>query len=203
MVKATGQLLADHPHLNRHVFTKWTGRKFIVQFDEISSNMVVQRTGTGGEKILLPLIIRRPEALSLAGIESIIQYHKTAPLEELPQFQAYERLKKLPYWALRFASFKTRSDPRFYLRHYGTYGLSTIYSFRTPAISGTAVANTAIAFLPYGVVPTQGADGTTRRTLRMGLVMDHYILDGQEMAEAGYHLKRLIENPRRIIQGSD
>lgn len=194
MVKVTGHLLQQFPDLNSHLFTSLLGTKTIVRFDRISCNMVVQRSLPDGEKILLPLIIHDPEKLTLVEIEKIIQHHRTAPLTELPQFAAYERIKRLPVFLLKFISFKTRSDPDFYLKYYGTYGLSTAYSFKNAATSGSAVANTAVAFLPYGLFEEGG-----KRMLRIGLVMDHFVLDGQEMGEAGYYLKKLVENPEQIV----
>ena len=93
LVKATACLLQDNPHLNTHLFTKWTGRKSIVQFDDINCNVIVQRESKG-EKILMPLVIHKANTLSVPEIEQIIHHHKHADLETLPQFQSFEKIKK-------------------------------------------------------------------------------------------------------------
>lgn len=197
LVKVTAQLLQEHPHLNSHLFTSWTGKKTIVRFDDINCNVVVLRESQG-EKILMPLVIHKANTLSVSEIENIIDHHKHAELETLPQFQSFEKVKKMPFWLLRFISYKTRSDPDFYIRYYGTYGLSTLYSFKaSSATGGSTYANTCIAFLPFNV-GTRKVEGETRRILRICLVLDHYILDGAQISQAGYDFQRLIENPRRV-----
>ena len=102
LAKATSQLLVDHPHLNTHIFTKWNGRKEIVQFDQISCNLIVQRQTKDGEHILLPLVLKESDKMSIDNIEKEIQFHKTADLETLPQFQSFEKLKKTPSLLLDF-----------------------------------------------------------------------------------------------------
>lgn len=203
LVAATALLLEENPHLNRHLFTRWSGKKVIAQFDHVACSLVIQRVSNDGEKILLPLVIQDANKKSLQVIEQIIQHHKHAPIETLESFQKFERLKKLPYFLLRFISFKTRSDPNFFVRFFGTYALSTIYSFKSTIVSGSTVSGTAISFLPYSVAKVEKSqDEIQRRQLRIALVLDHYLLDGQEIAEAGYRFQKIIENPERVFARS-
>jgi pyruvate/2-oxoglutarate dehydrogenase complex dihydrolipoamide acyltransferase (E2) component len=197
LVKATAKLLEDNPQLNSHLFTKWTGKKTIVQFDDINCNVVVQRENNG-EKILLPLVVNKANKLSISEIDNIIHKYKTSDLASLPQFESFEKIKKMPFWLLTFISYKTRSDPDFYLKYYGTYGLSALYSFKASgAVGGSTVANTCIAFLPFNFA-TSVDNGKKRRTMRLSIVMDHYILDGVQMSRAGHEFQKLIENPKKV-----
>lgn len=199
LVKATAKLLEDYPQLNSHLFTKWTGKKTIVQFEDINCNVVVQRKNNG-EKILLPLVVKQANKLTISEIDNIIHHYKTADLASLPQFESFEKVKKLPFWLLKFISYKTRSDPDFYLKFYGTYGLSALYTFRASgALSGSTVANTCVAFLPFNFLNVV-EDGKKKRIMRIGLVMDHYILDGAEMSLAGHEFQKLVENPKRVSE---
>ena len=197
LVKATAKLLEDYPQLNSHLFTKWTGKKTIVQFDDINCNVVVQRE-SNGEKILLPLVVNKANTLTISEIDNIIQEYKTADLESLPQFESFEKVKKLPFWVLKLISYKTRSDPDFYLKYFGTYGLSALYSFKASgAVGGSTVANTCIAFLPFNF-STATVNGKKKRTMRLTIVMDHYVLDGAQISHAGHEFQKLIENPKKV-----
>ena len=70
--------------------------------------------------ILLPIVLRDSNRMDLEEIHAIVHRHRTAPLGELPQAAALERLKRLPTVALQLVSYLTRSSPRFYERYFGT-----------------------------------------------------------------------------------
>src|SRR5690606_16743818 len=110
LVRATAQLLRRFPRLNQHLFHGLFSKK-LVQFDHITCTLIVERHGDDGESILLPVLIRDPDKLSLAEIYREIRRCKLAPLAALPQVAGMERLKRLPTAALKLFSFLVRSSP--------------------------------------------------------------------------------------------
>ncbi len=200
LVKATSLVLQRHPRLNHHLFHGlW--RKVEVAFDEVRCNLVVTRRGPDGERILLPLVLDRSDALSVEEIQGTIDHHRRAPLDSLPQFHALQRVKRMPRLLLKWFSYKVRSDYRFYQRYFGTYGLSSLAARGTTAHSLNAVANTGSAFLIGGVQDepvVQDGAVVPGKVLTVAVVVDHYILDGLDVLEAMTTLRRLLEDPRRL-----
>ncbi|MHC4830089.1 MAG: 2-oxo acid dehydrogenase subunit E2 [Planctomycetota bacterium] len=198
LVQATSQLLERYPRLNRHIFHGLFGRRRVVAFDHVSCTLIVQRSGPDGEAILFPLVLRDSNRMTLEEIYKTIQHHRTADLETLPQMVALERLKRLPGFVLRWISYKIRSDPRFYERYFGTYGLSSLMTMGWGLDSGATLANVCSTFLPATISERPVCrDGKVepRRMLTMMCVFDHYILDGQEMTQAMKALRPMLESP--------
>lgn len=197
LVKATGLVLERHPRLNRHVFRRFM-RRVEVEFDEISCTLVLRREGPAAEELLFPLLVRRPNQLSLAEIHAVIRHHQQEPLERLPQMAAFRRIQRMSWLARRYFSYKARSDPGFYARYYGSYGLSVNMARDFGPVAGAGVANTGIAFVP-GVIRelprVVGGEIRARRILAMGVIFDHYLLDGGDVARAMESLRPLVESP--------
>src|SRR5262249_45011217 len=157
----------------------------------VSCNLAILRNGPGGEKILLPAVLRNSNRMSLDEIESTIRRCRQTPLAELPEVQAIERAKKMPLLAFKYFSFKVRSDARYYQRHFGTYGMSSLLRSggrSTPQTSVTHVyANTAIAFAPMRIADEPCVvDGqiVPRKILTMTVVGDHHVVDGHDVVFA-------------------
>lgn len=200
LVKATALVLERHPRLNRHLF-HGLFRRFEVDFEAIRCTLILLREGPDGERMLFPLNVDQPERRSVDEIQALIDHHKRAPLAELPQVQAIQRLKRMPRPLLRWFSWKARSDPAFYLRYFGTYGVSCVGSSPTGPIAGHAVANTGSAFFvgPVREAP-RVVDGRVSigLTLSISLVVDHYLLDGNDMVAAMDTLRALLLEPTRL-----
>ena len=198
LVHATSQILEQFPRLNHHLFHDFLGRKKEVAFDHISCTLIVQRTNEKGEDILIPLLLRNSNKMSIAEIHQSIRHHKKSPLNELPQAASLEKLKKTPLWALKYFSYKARSDPKFYERRFGTYGLSSLTAHGWGGIAGSAVANVASAFFPATIQERPKViegEVKARTVLTMGIVADHYIVDGMDIVRAMDVLRSLIEEP--------
>lgn len=204
LVKATGLLLERHPRLNRHVFHRWF-RRIEVAFDEVSCTLVVRRESPAGEGILFPVLIREPHRLPLAEIHRLIRHFKEEELSRLPQMAAFRRIQRMSWVARKYFSYKARSDPRFYAKYYGSYGLSSnVARDFGPVSGGGAVANTGIAFVP-GVIRdlprVVGGEIRVRRILSLGVMADHFLLDGADVARAMGDLRELLESPK-LLEGS-
>jgi pyruvate/2-oxoglutarate dehydrogenase complex dihydrolipoamide acyltransferase (E2) component len=201
LVKATGVLLERHPRLNRHLFHRWF-RRLDVSFDEVSCTLVVRREGPAGEAVLFPVLIREPQRLSVSEIHRQIRYHKEEDLARLPQMAAFRRIQRMSWLARQYFSYKARSDPRFYVKYYGTYGVSSnVARDFGPVAGGGAVANTGVAFLP-GVIRdlprVVEGEVRVRKVLSLAVMADHFLIDGADLARAMVDLRELLETPRLL-----
>lgn len=200
LLKATGLVLERYPRLNHHLF-HGLFRKFEVEFDTINCTLVLQRRGPDRERLLFPVTLERTNQRTVEELQAIIDHHRYAPLAELPQVAALERLKRLPRLALSWFSWKARSDPAFYLRYFGTYGMSNLSTRRSGPVGGSSLANTGAAFLlgPVRKTPLVVGDAVVvRPTLGVMLVADHFLVDGADMLEAMAWLGRLLADPTRL-----
>jgi len=200
LVKVTSLLLEKHPRLNHHLFHGFWGKKEVA-FDHISCTLIVQRNHPKGEEILFPLVLRNSNEMKIAEIHEAIRYHKRTPLKELPQMKAIQKVKSLPKWAIRLFSYKTRSDPKFFEKYYGTYGLSSVIQPDGPGVAGHAIANTCASFVP-GTLKKKpivvGENVVVRDVLTFGIILDHYLVDGLDALRAMDDVRNLIENPTLI-----
>ncbi|MCK6551912.1 2-oxo acid dehydrogenase subunit E2 [Myxococcota bacterium] len=202
LVRATAMLVRESPSLQRHLFTTWYGRPREVAFDHISCTLIVARKGPTGETLLLPLVIPDVDRLGLAELDALVAHHRDAPLESLEQFQALERVKRAPRLALRWFSYKARSDPEFYLKYFGTYGLSSLIDPGGPMTAMSTYANTAVAFLPSTLKERPWLhEGriVPREILNMSIVVDHNLIDGAECLRLGHRLRTLLEEPDEVL----
>ncbi len=195
---ATGQAVAKEPRINRHCFHGFF-RRYEVDFEEVSCTTVVARKGDDGEEILLPLLLRNIDRMTLRGVGEALREAKTAPLASLPQFAAIQRVKSAPLLLLRWFSYKARTDPHFYIQHFGTYGVSSNLSKDHGSVGGHTAGNTGCAFIPGTLrqVP-RVVDGAVvpRWVLHAVLLADHYVLDGADIARGAEALRLLLEDPR-------
>ena len=197
LVKATGLLMERHPKMNHGVFRRWF-RHVEVEFDHVSCTLAVQRLAPDGEEILFPVLIRHPDRLTVDEIYEIIRHHKQEDLAKLPQIAAFERIKRMSWFALKYFSYKARSDPSFYEKYFGTYGLSSLVNRGTGGVALTALANTASAFLPAALrdKPWVVDDRVVvRRILTIAIVADHFLIDGMDIVRAMEDLRLMLEQP--------
>lgn len=202
LVRATALVVRAHPKLQRHLFTTWYGRPREIAFDRISCTLIVARKKEDGEEILLPLKLDDPDQLSVEEIQEILTEVRTKPLEALEEVQAMERIKKAPRFVLTWFSYKARSDPTFYAKYFGTYGLSSMMDPGGPVLALATVANTASAFLPSTLKERPWivkGEIVPRSILNMSVVLDHHLVDGGESLRVGRTLRNLVEKPERVL----
>ena len=207
LVKATSLVLRKHPRLNHHLF-HGLFKKYEVDFEEVACQIVILREAPDGEKVLLPIVFPHSDELSIDEIHASLTHHLTAPLAELPQVQAVERVKKMPRLALRYFSYKCRSDHKFYRRYFGTFGLSPLIVEDDGVVkesvlgtSGHSVVNTGCAFFPFAVgdqPAVVGGEVVPRKTLSMMMAGDHFLVDGHDLFRAAHYLRLLFAHPGRL-----
>lgn len=206
LVKATSLVMQRFPRLNHHLFHTPLGKRE-VDFEEIACNLIMLREDDG-EEVLLPVVIERSDQLSVDEISDVLTYHLTTPLNELPQIQGVQKLKRLPRPALKLFSFLSRSSPRFYRRFFGTYGMSSLIPEGPDGpmmvdlgqVTHT-VHNTAAAFVPTALGPRPRMVGDRveiRPTLTMMLGIDHYVVDGHDGVRCMAYLNKLLLQPGKL-----
>lgn len=205
-VRATGLVMTRYPRLNHHLF-HGVFRKQEIDFEEIICTLVVIRKHDR-ELVLLPVNIDRPHERSVEDIDELITHYRKAPLPELPQFRAYQKMKKMPRPAMRLFSYLCRSNPTFYRKFFGTYGISPLLSENDDGIvEGTlgvptmAYANTCAAFFPATIGDhAKVIDGqiVARKLLTFMMALDHYLADGADGFMAVRYLDKLLSDPARL-----
>ncbi len=201
LARATALVVADHPSLQRHLFTTWYGRKREVVFEQIDCTLIVARKAEG-EDILIPVNIRAIDKMSVQDIQDLLTRYRTRPLEELEEMQGLEKIKKAPRIALSWFSYKARSDPEFYRQYFGTYGLSSLLAPGGPGNGMATVANTAVAFLPSTIKDRPwvvNGEVVPRSILNLSAVFDHYLVDGGEILKITRALTSYLENPDKVL----
>ena len=200
LVRATGMVLEKYPRFNHHMFHGLL-RKYEAAFDEISCTLVMARRDEQGERILFPVVVRRSNEMTLDEVGAFIKEHRQTPIAELPQMAAFRKLEGYPRLLLRWISYKARSDHRFYLKYFGTYGLSSLVKRGWGGVAGHSLANTAAAFLPGTITErpvVRNGEVTVRTIMNMMVIVDHYILDGLDVVEGIGYLNRLLTKPEQL-----
>jgi len=195
LVKATAMVMEQNPRMNHHLFKKWF-KWFEVEFDHVSCTLVVLREGANGEEVLFPILIRDANSMSVEEIYELIKWHKTAAMEEIPQVKAFQQIKKMSWLKMKLFNYKARSDPKFYEKYFGTYGLSSMVRYDWGGIAGNGIANTASGFVPAIIRDMPVArDGEVqiRKIMNMAIVADHFILDGGDIDRGMNTLRPLLE----------
>gem|GEM_PF-2218293 len=206
LIRATSLMLERYPRLNHHLFHGLV-RKYEVDFEQICCNVIMLRR-ENREAILLPVLIENSNQLSVRQIDEILDYHQRTPLEQLPQIQGIQKMKRLPKVALKAFSYLARSNHRFYRKFFGTYGYSSMLLEGDDGVRlgdngavAQSAANTATGFLPASVVERPVViDGeiVVRKMLTITVLMDHYVVDGHDIFLATRYLTKLLREPVRL-----
>jgi pyruvate/2-oxoglutarate dehydrogenase complex dihydrolipoamide acyltransferase (E2) component len=200
LVRATAMMLEKHRALNSRVFRRWYGPEE-VRWDEVSCNLVVAREAKSGEEILFPLVIRNANTLSVEAIHKLIREAKQRPLDEMKELSERAKIQRLPRIALKAFSHLVRTRPDFYIRRFGTYGLSSLEHEGSGAVALVA-PSPSTSFYPSSIEDRPVVrDGqiVIRKMLTFSMVLDHTLVDGLVGLRASLELKRLVEQPQWVL----
>jgi len=201
-IKATAQVLHEHPRFNQRLFHTFWGRPRLATFDEISCNTVVARESVAsGEGLLIPLVLRHVDRMSVDDIQAEIRRYKSTPLGELEAVAQLNRISKLPRWLIPLLHWKFRRDPRFLIEKVGTYGVSAL-PHRTSGVVSGYTPTTQTAFFPTAIQDQVIAiDGkpVVRTTLLCTVTADHFVIDGLDVQSMLATLKQLMEAPDELL----
>ena len=203
-IKATALCIKKHKRLNQRLFHTFWGTPKIATFDEISCNTVVGRTTSTGEDIVLPMVLRHVDTMSVSEIQSKIREFTSKPLHELEAVDNLRAISTMPRWLSKFLHWRFRREPRFLISKVGTYAVSALPN-RELRCTSTYTPVSQTAFVPTTIQEQMLViDGqpAVRTTLTCTITVDHYVMDGLYLKNALVDLKRYLEQPDTLFEES-
>ena len=198
LLKVIGETVFQH----KSVAAYRRGRRSIVIFEDIDISTIVERE-KDGQKVPLPLVIRKANEKSAAQITGEIEKAKTGVLavDEVVLGRGKSLPEKLYYHlpaALRRAAWRFMlGRPRFIFRKMGNVVVTSVGMFGR--INGWFI-QTAIHPLAFGIGSivrkpvAAGEDIRIGEILYVTILMDHNVIDGAPMARFVKSLAENIEN---------
>jgi hypothetical protein len=170
-LKGYGKVSARIPEL-RTSYLKFPWPHFYEHPTTIAS-INIDRSGSG-ERVILPVNIRRPENRSLAELDAIIRYYKEEPITNIKSYRRQVALAKLPWPLRQFVWWFTLNVlGRRRCHNFGTFGITTVASQGSGVLRIIPLLTTT---LHYGLFDAAG-------NLDMRLSLDHRVLDGMTAAD--------------------
>jgi hypothetical protein len=182
MTKAFALAARNHPEMRRAYLGFPRGH--LGEFEYAIASVIVPRR-VGGEEVLLPGQLIRPEEQSLAELDGHLRRFAEEPVESIHSFREALRLARLPTVVRRFLGWLALNVlPRRRARHFGTFGVTTMSPFGAKTLG---VPSLWTALLHYGAMNEAGE-------VPVGLAFDHRVMDGAvvgftllEMEQALHH----------------
>ena len=200
MVKAMSLAIAEHPVLNRRLFKGWFGHK-LVEWDEISCNLIVERDGGPGEPVVFPAVLRHTDQLTVDAIHQRIRTLKQQPLEELDAVKGHKRLARMPRLGLWLLNWLATHRPGFFIKHFGTFNMSGMIHEGSGGL-GASVLTTSTTVYPTDIRDKPlVVDGeiVVRTTMLVMFAFDHFTVDGMQAYRASRALQRFVEDPTHVL----
>lgn len=200
-IKAAALCIQKHKRLNQRLFHSFWGTPKIATFDEISCNTVVGRTSETGEDLVLPMVLRNVDTMSVSQIQSKIREFKSKPLHELEAANQRNNISKIPRWLSKFLHWRFRREPRFLLSKVGTFAVSALPT-RSLRCTSTFTPVSQTAFIPTTIQEQMlviEGQPKVRTTLTCSITVDHYIMDGLYLRNALVDLQKWIEDPDTLF----
>ena len=198
IIKAMGDVLKEEPRLNARLFYSFWGTPRIAMYDHVSCSTVVARTNSAGEEILIPMVIKNVDQLSIRDIQAMLSEYKNTDLEALEAHTSKAKPKNLPHFIIKLLHYRFRTDPAFSEKIVGSsFAVSSVIQTDTGLCSGHAPSNQTSLFpmmLSDRVVVHDGKPAV-RKVLGIGLVTDHFIVDGRDVIRAA----GLLESKMRSV----
>lgn len=182
-LKAYSLVCNEHPELRRSFLT-FPGERLHQHHCNVA-NLPIARE-IDGEEAVLGILIRHPEKMPLAEIDSRIREARTRPIDEIADFRRLLRLGRLPTWIRRFAWWLgLNCNGHWRARHLGTFLITSIGALGSASLNVLSPLTTSIA---YGALKPNGA-------LMVRLFYDHRVLDGVQPARALAALEKALVGP--------
>ena len=201
LCKATAKTIEQHPRLNHRLYHSFFGRKIETTFDHISCGLLVAREDPNGEEVLLQLVLKTPNEMSVEEIHQAIKDNKATPLEDLESYKKLQKVRTLPRFLIPFIHFLFRSNPKHTAQNYSTYGLSSVMQPDSIIVGGHTPSNQTTFFptsLRDEVLAIDG-EPKVRKVLIVGFSTDHFVVDGMDVQRATNTIRKYLENPETLL----
>jgi hypothetical protein len=177
--KGYGLVAREMPELRR-VYLRYP-LPHLYEFETSIASVAIERV-VDGENAVLSIIIKDPAALGLRQIGDKIKLAKTAPIDEVKDFQRMIGLAKMPLPLRRFIWWVGLSVGRQRGNYFGSFAISVVSGL------GTDITHARSPFpvlLNYGVFDASG-------DVDVRVVFDHRSLDGAVVARALQRLEEVL-----------
>lgn len=189
---AYGRVLDRHRILNSYL-RLWPRTRLAV-YDRVDVALTIEREADGRRIVLLSLLTDAGHR-SVDEIHAFLQHRRTAPLADLPEYDSYRRMLRIPAWC-RWHLFQlvVKPFPGWMQQLVGTTAFTSIGRFGTTLT--TPLSPRTVTMSLGRVEPRPRAhDGavTIRPSAWVTLTYDHRVVDGAEIARAGDEVRDWLE----------
>jgi len=201
LVKATSLSIEKFPRMNNRIFHTLLGKKE-VSYDSINCGLAVTRIDPMGEEVIVPLILKGSNKLSIQEIHKQIKDNKTLPIENLESYEWLQKSRRLPRFLIPFVHYLFRSYPKFSAKNSSTFAISSIMAENSSLVSSHAPANQT-TFFPISLkdqAVVHNGEVKPRKVLAVTFCVDHFLVDGMDVQRCGNFLKKLLENPDNLLE---
>jgi pyruvate/2-oxoglutarate dehydrogenase complex dihydrolipoamide acyltransferase (E2) component len=205
LCKATAKTIEENPRLNHRLYHTLFGRKLEASFDHISCGLLVAREAPDGEEVLLQLILKNPNEMSVEEIHRSIKENKATPLEELDSYKKLQKVRTLPRFLIPLIHFFFRSNPKHTDQSFSTYGLSSVMQPDSVILGGHTPSNQTTFFptsLRDEVLAINGKP-EVRKVLVVGFSTDHFVVDGMDVQRATHTIRKYLEDPQTLLNSDE
>lgn len=163
-------LVAEEMPILRRAYVKlpWA---HLYEYPKNTVSMVVERQ-IGDEMVVLTLLIREPESMSIGEISDTIREAKTKPLESIKSFKRMLDLARWPTPLRRLIWWLGLNIGRQRGNYFGTYGISVYSNLGSESLHPISPLT---GVLNYGVIAPNG-------DVAVRIMYDHRVLDGSMVA---------------------
>ena len=201
LVKATSLSIEKFPRMNNRIFHTLLGKKE-VSYDSINCGVAATRIDPLGEEVIIPIILRGSNKLSIQEIHNQIKENKTLPVEKLESYEWLQKSRRLPRFLIPFVHYLFRSNPKFSAKNSSTYAISSIMEKDSSLVSSHSPANQT-TFFPISLkdqAMVHNGEVKPRKVLAVTFCVDHFLVDGMDVQRCGNYLKNFLENPKNLLK---
>ncbi len=201
LVKATSLSIEKFPRMNNRIFHTLFGKKE-VQYDSINCGLAATRVDPKGEEVIIPIILRCSNKLSIQEIHKQIKDNKTLPVESLESYEWLQKSRRLPRFLIPFVHYLFRSYPKFSAKNSSTFAISSIMEKDSSLVSSHSPANQT-TFFPISLkdqAVVHNGEVKPRKILAVTFCVDHFLVDGMDVQRCGNLLKKYLENPVNLLE---
>ena len=145
LVKATSMSIEKFPRMNHRIFHTLFGKKEVT-YDSINCGLAATRIDPKGEEVIIPIILKGSNKLSIQEIHKKIKDNKSLPVEELESYEWLQKSRKLPRFLIPFVHYLFRSYPKFSAKNSSTYAISSVMEKDSSLVSSHSPANQTTFF---------------------------------------------------------
>lgn len=185
MIKAFALAAIRHPQMRQAYFEFPWGH--IGEYESQVASVVVPRR-IGDEEVCFLAPLSSPENQSLQDLDAKLRRYREAPIEEIRAFRETLRVARLPQFLRRWLLWLgLHVLPSQRVRHFGTFAVTTASPYGANVVAVPTFGN---PLMHYGSFSETGE-------IRVGLVIDHRVMDGSVVGFTLMEMEQALRHPIR------